>query len=51
MGEKLTEGTLDLASAGNLLQLDFSAHTRSTGLYYLRIEGANVRQVLRIMRK
>ncbi|WP_114779398.1 PKD domain-containing protein [Botryobacter ruber] len=51
VSEKLTEGTLDPTNAGNLLEFDFSSHTRPTGLYFLRLEGTNMNQVLRIMRR
>jgi hypothetical protein len=51
VGRKLTEGTVNLKDAGNLLEFDFSRQFRNPGLYYLRIEGANVHQVFKIMRR
>jgi hypothetical protein len=51
VGRKLTEGTVNLKDAGNLLEFDFSRQFRNPGLYYLRIEGANVHQVFKIIRR
>jgi hypothetical protein len=51
VGRKLAEGTVTSANAGTLLSFDFSRQLRVPGLYYLRLEGADVHQVLKIMRR
>ncbi len=50
-GRKLAEGTLNLTNVVMLLEFDFSRQIRNPGLYYLRLEGANLHQVFRIMRR
>jgi hypothetical protein len=50
-GSKLAEGTIDLANKSSLLEFDFSGQIRAAGVYYLRVEGANVHQVFKIMRR
>jgi hypothetical protein len=49
VGGKLAEGTV--TDAASLLVFDFSRQLRTSGLYYLMLDGANVHQVFRIMRK
>jgi hypothetical protein len=51
VGRKLAEGTINLREAGTLLEFDFSRQVQAAGLYYLRLEGNNVRQVFKIMRR
>jgi hypothetical protein len=51
VGKKVAAGTIHLTKPGDLLAFDFSSQLRSRGVYYLRLEGAHVQKVFRIMRE
>jgi hypothetical protein len=50
-GARLTKGNLQLSKLESVLQFDFSRQMQHTGLYYLRLEGAQLKHRLKLMRQ
>jgi hypothetical protein len=51
VGQKLDEGSINLVQPTRLLGFDFSSQIHTIGVYYLRLEGENLKAVLKIMRE
>jgi hypothetical protein len=49
-GQKVAAGTITLNIPTSLLAFDFSRELRTNGVYFLRLEGANGKEVLKLMR-
>jgi hypothetical protein len=49
-GATLKEGKLMLFKAQQILQLDFSREMRTSGTYYLKLQGKNMQHTLKLMR-
>jgi hypothetical protein len=51
VGQKLAEGSITLVQPTRLLGFDLSNQIRTAGVYYLRLEGTNLKAVMKIMRE